>query len=299
MSPGLSYSIPLIFVVLWSTGFIGAKYGLPYADAGIFLAYRFTTVAVILVLIGLILRSAWPKQPAQWGHMLIVGFLIQAVNLGAVFYAIDLGLNAGTAGLINGIQPISVALFAFVLLGERVTRRQWLGFALGLAGVVLVISRKIELATATPFTIGLCFVALMGLSAGVLYQKKFCADMALLPGTAIQSIAAAAAMWIMAVWLDEGPIRWTPEFIGAFAWLCIVLSVGAIGILSYLIRHGQASKVASLFFLVPPVTALSTRWRTSSRRTGRGRPGATACSSPRRSRRRSRTRRSPIGTRTR
>jgi drug/metabolite transporter (DMT)-like permease len=256
VAPLKNYLLPLIFVVLWSSGFIGAKFGLPYAEPGTFLAYRFTTVAVILAVIGLLIRSSWPRRAMAWLHMIVVGLFIQAINLGAVFYAIHLGLDAGVAAIINGIQPISVALLAVPLLRERITRRQWLGFLLGFVGVAMVIWRKLQFDTATPLTLGLCFVALAGLSLGILYQKKFCSEMALLPGTTIQSGAAAVAMWIAAIYLDEGDIQWTGEFIMAFAWLCIVLSVGAIGLLSTLIRRGQASKVSSLFFLVPPVTAL-------------------------------------------
>lgn len=249
-------AMPGILVVLWSTGFIGAKFGLPYAEPATFLAYRCTLVAAILVVVAVLTRAPWPKSAKTYFHLIVVGLLLQAVNLGCVFFAINLGVDASVSALINGLQPVLVAIIAISILGERTSVRQWLGFALGLGGVAMVVWRKLELGVGTPLGMSLSVCALLGLSIGVIYQKKFCEEMDLRTGTAVQTAAAAAAMWIVSAWLETGVIDWTGEFIFAFVWLTLVLSLGAIILLLYLIRHGQAARVSSLFFLVPPVAAI-------------------------------------------
>jgi drug/metabolite transporter (DMT)-like permease len=254
---GVLYTaMPGILVVLWSTGFIGAKFGLPYAEPATFLAYRFTLVAAILVVVAALTRAPWPKSAKAYFHLFIVGLLLQAVNLGCVFFAIDLGVDASVTALINGLQPILVAIIAVSVLGERTSAWQWFGFVLGLGGVAMVVWRKLDLGIGTPLGMSLSICALLGLSIGVIYQKKFCEEMDLRTGTAVQTAAAAVVMWIISAWLETGVIDWTGEFIFAFIWLVFVLSLGAIILLLYLIRRGHAARVSSLFFLVPPVTAI-------------------------------------------
>jgi drug/metabolite transporter (DMT)-like permease len=252
----LNTALPGILVVMWSTGFIGAKFGLPYAEPATFLAYRFTLVAAILVAVAFLMRAPWPKSAKAYCHLFIVGLLLQAVNLGCVFFAIDLGVDASVTALINGLQPALVAIIAISVLGERTSGWQWLGFVLGLGGVAMVVWRKLELGVGTPLGMSLSVCALLGLSLGVIYQKKFCEDMDLRTGTAVQTAAAAVAMWIVSAGWETGVIDWTGEFIFAFVWLSVVLSLGAIILLLYLIRCGQAARVSSLFFLVPPVAAI-------------------------------------------
>ena len=249
-------AMPGVLVVLWSTGFLGAKFGLPYAEPATFLAYRCTLVAAILVVVAMLTRAPWPKSAKAYLHLVVVGLLMQAVNLGCVFFAISLGVDASVTALINGLQPVLVAIIAVSVLGERTSARQWLGFALGLGGVAMVVWRKLELGVGTPLGMSLSICALLGLSIGVIYQKKFCDEMDLRTGMAVQAAAAAIAMWFVSSWLETGAIDWTGEFIFAFVWLSVVLSLGAITLLLYLIRRGQAARVSSLFFLVPPAAAV-------------------------------------------
>ncbi len=248
--------MPAVLVLLWSTGFIGAKFGLPYAEPATFLAYRCSLVAAILIVIAVVMRAPWPRSPMAVFHIVVVGLLLQAVNLGCVYFAISMGVDASVSALINGLQPVLVAVFAGYLLGESINMRQWLGFVLGFGGVALVVWQKLQLGNGTPLAMVLSVAALLGLSIGVIYQKRFCQEMDLRTGTAIQNLAAAAAMWGLAFAFETRVVQWTGEFIFAFLWLTFVLSLGAIILLLYMIRRGQAARVSSLFFLVPPVTAV-------------------------------------------
>lgn len=255
-------AMPLLFVLLWSTGFLGAKLGVPYADPLTFLALRFGLVALLLGSLALALRAPWPTGIGETGHIAMVGFLVHAVYLGGVFVAIDWGVPAGLSALIVGLQPILTAVAVGPWLGETVSRRQWLGLALGLAGVVLVLSEKLTPESGLRFQgfgIGallLCGMALLAITGGTLYQKRFCTGMDLTTGTTVQYVAATLATGL-AAWLFE-PMRivWTGEFIFALVWLVFVLSIGAISLLMLLIKRGEAARTASLFYLVPPVTAL-------------------------------------------
>lgn len=247
---------PGIFVFLWATGFIGAKFGLPYAEPLTFLALRFVFVVAGMLLFCLAVRAPWPKTVAEWVHIAIVGVLLHAVYLGGVFVSISLGVEAGTSALIVAIQPLLVALLAAPILGERVSWRQWIGFLLGIAGVTLVVFRKLELGIGTPIGMGFSIVALVGITIGTLYQKRFCATMDLRTGNVIQFTAALAFCVAGAALTEDFRIEWTNEFIFALGWLVIVLSFGATTLLLMLIRAGAASKVSSLFFLVPAVAAL-------------------------------------------
>ena len=249
-------AMPGTLAVLWSTGFIGAKFGLPYAEPMTFLAYRFTLVSAILIVVSLLTNAPWPRSPIAYVHLIAVGLLLQAANLGCVFYAIDLGVDTSVTALINGLQPVLVAIIAAAVLGEKTSFRQWMGFVMGLGGVILVIWRKLDLGVGTPLGMSLSICALLALSIGVIYQKKFCEEMDLRTGIFVQTAAAAIAMWIGSFWLETGIVDWTGEFIFAFIWLTFILSLGAITLLLYLIRRGQAARVSSLFFLVPPITAI-------------------------------------------
>ena len=246
---------PGVFVFLWSTGFIGAKLGLPSAEPMTFLAVRFLMVSAALLAFVVIVRAPWPSSWAAAGHIAVAGLLLHGVYLGGVFASIDLGVEAGVSALIVGAQPLLTAIAAGPVLGERVTLRQWLGLLLGFAGITLVVWQKLQLGLGTPLGMGLSFLALLGITAGTLYQKRFGADMPLRSGNAIQFGAAALATGLLAFALETRVIDWTPEFIFAMAWLVILLSFGAVTLLIILIRRGAASRVASLFYLVPPATA--------------------------------------------
>jgi drug/metabolite transporter (DMT)-like permease len=247
--------MPGVFVVLWSTGFIGAKFGLPYIEPLTFLGIRFAIVAAILVVVALAVGAPWPRG-AQFGHQVAAGLLLHGVYLGGVFASIHHGVEAGVSALITGIQPLLVALAAGPLLGETVTGRQWLGFLLGLGGVVLVVWEKLSLGLGTPFGMGLSVLALFGMTAGTLYQKKYCGPADLRSGNAIQFLAAAVAMLGLGWLIETMQVEWSGRLIFAMAWLIFVLSLGAITLLFILIRRGAASQVSSLMFLVPPCTAV-------------------------------------------
>jgi drug/metabolite transporter (DMT)-like permease len=246
--------MPGVFVVLWSTGFVGAKLGLPYAGPLTFLALRFAVVTGIMLTVALATRAAWP-HPREAGHAAVVGLLIQFLYLGGVFFGISRGVSAGVAALIVGVQPILTAAFAGAVVGDRVTRRQWTGLALGLVGVACVVWEKIDLAGAQSSGLLAVVGALLGITFGTLYQKRYCGGIDLRCATVLQNASAGAAMLACAFLLEPMRIAWTAEFVFALLWLCLVLSVGATILLLWLIRHGAASRVASLFYLVPPVTA--------------------------------------------
>ncbi len=248
--------MPAVFVFLWSTGFIGAKFGLPFAEPFSFLAVRMAVVAVLLILIALAFKAPWPKDLRSVFHVAVAGLLVQGAYLGGVFAAIDAGLSAGLSALIVGLQPALTACVVGPLLNERVTPRQWLGVLLGFVGVVLVVANRIEVGGGAWTGIGLAAIALLGITAGTLYQKRFCADMDLRSGSAIQFTVTCLAMTGLAFALESREIQWTGEFVFAVAWLVVVLSLGAVTLLYILIKRGAAAKVASLFYLVPPVTAL-------------------------------------------
>ena len=248
--------LPGLFVLLWSTGFIGARLGMPHAEPLTFLAVRFALTAGCLALVALALRAPWPRRKADWGHLAVAGLLMHGVYLGGVFVAIRLGLEAGLSALIVSLQPLLVAAAAPFLLAERVGARRWLGLALGLVGVVLVLAGKLGDGMASFWALAACTAALAGITAGTLYQKTWCSGQDLRTGNLIQFAAAAAACWLGALMFERREIDWTPELVFALLWLVFVLSLGAIPLLYLLLRRGAASRVSSLFFLVPPATAV-------------------------------------------
>jgi drug/metabolite transporter (DMT)-like permease len=247
--------MPATFVFLWATGFIGAKYGLPYAEPVTFLLYRFVLVVALMLPIAVVLRAPWPPGPSQVVHIAIAGVLLHGGYLGGVFTAIHAGMSAGLAALIVGLQPVLTALAAAAFLGERVTARQWLGLALGFGGVALVVGQRLTVGGLAAFSLAMAVLALVSITAGTVYQKRFCAAFDLRSGAVIQFVAAGLALAPFAIAFEHAPVRWTGEFLFALAWLVLVLSIGAISLLTLLIRRGAATKVASLFYLVPPVTA--------------------------------------------
>lgn len=246
---------PLLFVVLWSTGFIGAKYGLPHAEPLSFLLVRYLLVVSLMTVIALAMRAPWPKDGRQWFHIGVSGLLVHAIYLGGVFVSISKGLPAGVASLVVGIQPLLTAVGAGWLLNEAVLARQWLGLVLGFVGVAMVVSGKIG------STFGLdalwpALAALAGITAGTLYQKRFCPSFDWRTGAIAQFLPTAVATGIVVGLSDNFRVEWAPDFIFALAWLVLVLSLGAISLLNMLIRKGTAVNLASLFYLVPPCTAL-------------------------------------------
>lgn len=247
---------PVLFVILWSTGFIGGKLGLPFAEPFTFLLWRYGIATLLLLALTLAMRAPWPSTLAAGAHIAVAGVLVNAVYIGGVFYAIQQGVPTGIVSLIVGLQPLLTAVVAGRLLGENVSARQWLGFGLGLVGVLMVLLDKISFSSGTPLGVLVSIFALFGMTAGTLYQKRYCSSMDMRSGGVIQFGASTLVMAIAAPLCETMQVRWTATFIFAISWLVLVLSLGAITLLNILIRHGAASRVASLFYLVPPVTTL-------------------------------------------
>ncbi|WP_339780286.1 DMT family transporter [uncultured Thalassospira sp.] len=254
--PAFARFMPFVFVFLWSTGFVGAKFGLPYAEPFTFLLIRFLVVVAIMLPVVWLLRARWPKTLAETLHIAVAGMLVHGIYLGGVFAAIHHGLPAGLSALIVGMQPVLTASVVGALLGERVTSRQWLGLVLGLVGVGLVLGPKIgDGSGITVVGVVLALGALLGMTAGTLYQKRFCTGMDLRSGTVIQYIAASALVAIAAFCFETRHVDWTLDFVLVMVWLVLVLSIGAIMLLMVLIKQGEATRVASMFYLVPPTAA--------------------------------------------
>jgi drug/metabolite transporter (DMT)-like permease len=246
---------PFLFVLLWSTGFLGAKLGLPHAEPLAFLLVRYLLVITLMTSLALILRAPWPRAGRQWLHIGVSGLLVHAVYLGGVFMAIGAGLPAGITSLVVGLQPLLTATVAGWLLGETILIRQWAGLLLGFVGVTLVLSGKFGADFALD-ALWPALAALLGITAGTLYQKRFCPHFDWRTGSVAQFLPTALVTGAIVVAQDNFRIDWAGEFVFALGWLVLVLSIGAISLLNWLIRHGSAVNVASLFYLTPPTTAL-------------------------------------------
>jgi drug/metabolite transporter (DMT)-like permease len=251
----MTQAFPALFVVLWSTGFIGSKLGLPYAEPFTFLILRFLLVLAILLPLCWLFKAPWPARRAAF-HVVVAGVFMQAGYLGGVFASMAHGMPAGVSALITGLQPLLTALLGAWLLQERLGRRQWAGLFLGLAGVLLVVGDKVATVSLGALAIGLSVLALASISLGTVWQKRHGGAVDLRTGAALQFMASTVVLAPFALLLETREVRWTWEFAFALGWLVLVLSFGAIFLLLYLIRHGAATRVASLFYLVPPTTAL-------------------------------------------
>ncbi|WP_372981181.1 DMT family transporter [Marinobacter sediminum] len=254
-----SFFVPALFVWLWSTGFIGAKYGLPFAEPFTLLLIRMLLTLVLLVGLAWLMKTRWPGWRGA-GHLAVTGILVHGCYLGGVYYAIQDGMASGIVSLIVGLQPLVTAAAAVVFLKEAVSGRQWLGLALGLIGVSLVLVEKfggtgVE-SGISPWALAWTLVALAGISMGTVYQKRHGTGADLVAGTIIQYAAAATLFAIGAFALESREVEWSLQLQLSMAWLVLGVSIGAILLLMWLIRQGAASQVASLFYLVPPVTAL-------------------------------------------
>jgi drug/metabolite transporter (DMT)-like permease len=247
---------PALFVLLWSTGFVAAKFGLPYAPPFTFLLYRFALVAALMAVVSVATGARWPAHRADYLNIAIAAWLVHGVYLGGVFIAMSRGMAAGTAAMLVGLQPIVTVFLARIWLREPVIVRQWIGLVLGLVGVWLVVRQKVRFDTDVAALIAIA-AALAGISIGTLWQKRHASQVDLRTGAVIQ-FAACTVVYLPLVLLFESPsdVQWTMTFAFAIGWSVLVLSVGAISLLYWLLRHGAVSGVARLFYLVPPVTAL-------------------------------------------
>ncbi len=255
MSPRITRLFPLLFVVLWSTGFIGARLGLPHSEPLTFLLWRYLAVLAIMLAVALATKAPWPQGTRAWLHIGVAGLLIHGVYLGGVFIAISKGLPAGVTSLVVGVQPLLTAVGAGWLLGEIVLKRQWTGLLLGLVGVALVVAGKLGHGFGIQ-ALWPAIAALLGITLGTLYQKKFCPPFDWRTGAIAQFLPTALVTWLVAYFTESFHVEWVGEFVFALGWLVLVLSIGAISLLNWLIRSSDAVNIASLFYLVPPSTAL-------------------------------------------
>lgn len=248
--------LALGFVTLYGAGFVGARLGLPHAEPFAFLALRFALAALLLAALALACRAPWPG-PRETLPIAGAGLLSVGVFSAGVFYSIAGGVAPAISALIIALHPIIVATVAPTLLGERVSARQWSGLLLGLLGVFLVLRHGLAAEPALGWPLLASFIGLLGLSAGNLYQKARCAAMHPFSGGALQCAACALACGLARLAVDSSEVRWTGEFIVALLWMAIIVSVGAVSLLYVLIRHGEVSRVAGLFYLVPVAAALA------------------------------------------
>lgn len=255
MPGAATLAVPALFVLLWSTGFIGARLGMPHAEPLTFLSLRYSLVLAVMLPFALLLRVRWPATWRDARHIAVAGTLIQGGYLGGVFCAIDAGMSAGVVALIVGMQPLLTAAAAGRLLGERVSPLQWVGFALGLVGVTLVVWHRMSLQGMDAGSLALALLALACITLGMLYQKKYCPSFDLRAGVVLQFGAALLVTLPLALALETLRVDWTGEFLFALGWLSLVLSAGATTILFRLIERGAATRVTSLFYLTPAVTA--------------------------------------------
>jgi drug/metabolite transporter (DMT)-like permease len=251
----VAFAAPGVFVLLWSSGFVFAKLGLGYAEPLTFLSLRMAVVVVLLAVIIMLTRPKWPGG-AGLVHAAATGLMVHGLYLGGVFVAIENGVSAGLAALIVSLQPLLTSTIANRWLGESVAARQWFGLALGLFGVYLVLHEKTATAGATPLAWCALIAALLGITAGTLYQKRFGGGVDWRPALAVQYATAGVLFTLGAYAFETRVVHWTPQFCFAIGYLALVLSFGAIWLLYYLIRRSAATRVTSLFYLVPPTTAL-------------------------------------------
>ena len=246
---------PMLFVLLWSTGFIGARFGLPYIEPLTFLAVRMVLVVIVMAIIALAVGARWPSR-VEIGHSLVAGSLVHALYLGGVFIAISQGVPAGISALIPGLQPILTSTIANRFMGEKVNPLQWAGLALGLIGVLMVLHDRRMVAEGSLLGWTASFGSLIGITLGTLYQKRFCGGIDWRAGNTVQYIGACVLFWLGSFAFETRVIHWTGELIFALVWLVFVLSVAAVALMYWLIRRSAATSFASLFYLVPAVTAL-------------------------------------------
>jgi len=241
-------------VLIWSTGFIVAKYGMPYTDPMTFLTLRFAGVLAVMVPLALWWRPKWPTRTVA-GHIAVAGMLMHVGYLGGVWTAIKLGMPAGLSALIVGLQPVLTAFLA-ARVAEQVSARQWLGLIFGFTGVAIVLSDKLGFAGVTVWGVFLCFVALLSFTAGTLYQKRFCPMFDLRAGTMIQYAASMVVTGTLMLAFEPMHVIWSAEMIGALVWSVLFLSIGAMSLWFVLLRQGAATRVSSLIYLTPPTVAV-------------------------------------------
>lgn len=248
--------VPILFVLTWSSGYVAGAIGVEEIGPFAMVFYRFTLASVILAVISVATGAPWPTSRRMLGHIVVVGVLIQAIQFTGVYGGIALGVPAGVSALVIGTTPLFTALGSGPLLGERISRPQWIGAGLGVLGVIFALSDRLDLEGSFTFGVLFTLLGLFGITAGQLYQKKFCADMDLRTGGAIQLGVAAVAMGGMTAIFEDFSLEPTFTLSAVLLWLALVNSIGATSLLYFMMARGEASRVSSLFYLVPAVTAL-------------------------------------------
>ena len=244
------------FIFLWASGFIAAKYGLPYAEPFTLMTCRFVVGAVLLVPACFLLKASWPATRGQALHILLAGFGVQTLYLIGVYYSIWFGLSTGMTALIVGLQPILTGVLAGLVLAERVTRFTWAGLFLGFCGLALVVLDRVASPTDSLIGLGLALFGLAGITVGTVYQKRFCGEFDVRTGVALQNVASGIIMLILASLFESMKIEWTTEFVIAVLWSAVGLSVFAICLYYWMVQRGAAARVTSLIYLSPPTTAI-------------------------------------------
>ena len=255
-APVFGVAIPGLFVLLWSSGFIGAKLGLPYCGPLTFLALRYACVVALMFPVCWIARAVWPANAREVAYVMVAGALIQAGYLGGVFVALSMGMPAGVSALIVGLQPILTALLSGHMVNERASRLQWIGLVLGFLGVMVVVWNKMSLGAVTWGSALSATVGLVAITYGTLYQKRHCAHVDMRTNSLLQFVSAFIVTAPLALVFDSLEVQWTVQFALALGWMVFGLSLGAVFLLFGLIRRGAATAVASLIYLCPPVTAI-------------------------------------------
>ena len=247
--------MPVVFVLIWSTGFIVARFGMPLSPPMKFLAVRYALSILCFLPWIFFAKVAWPKERVQWQHLAVTGILMHACYLGGVWAAVKAGMGSGLSALIVGLQPVLTA-FWLSAIGTRVTRVQWVGLLLGFAGLMMVVSRKFGAGgEANWVNLSFAVAALFGITIGTLYQKRFVAPCDVRTANVIQR-AAALLVTLPLTLLESEAMQWQADLYGAMAWSVLALTLGGSSLLYLLIQRGAAASVTSLMYLVPPVTAL-------------------------------------------
>jgi len=254
-APAWLPAAPFLFIVIWATGYVVAKAAAPYADPLSFLVLRYAGVIALMVVLALLARAPWPARRIDVLHLALAGIGIQAIYLGGVWVAVKYGMPAGVAALIVNLQPVLTAVVGGAI-GERVRVRQWAGLALGFAGVALVVSDKLGGAGMGWGPVLLAVLALLAITAGTLYQKRFIPTFDLRTGQVVQFAVSLLVTLPFALAFETFRIEWNAPVVAAMLWSIVVLSGGGISLLFLMIRHGAATEVTSFMYLVPAVTAL-------------------------------------------
>ena len=256
LSPAWAVVASALFIFFWASGFVAAKFGLPYTEPFTFLTLRFLIALIILIPLAYIWGVRWPNTPTSLLHVVISGLLVQTTYLTGVFYGIYLGLSTGVMALIVGIQPLITGFLASSILSERVSGQQWVGLGLGFVGLGLVVSEKVDLSGQGMWAILFALLALIGITIGTVYQKRFCSGIDVRAAVTIQNASSCVIICILAIFLEPLEIEWTIEFIFALTWSGVGLSVIALALYFFLVQRGAAAKVTSLIYLSPPTTAV-------------------------------------------